>query len=78
MAGGGVSGQPENPPGYVTGTRQHNKTYAQGHALIRKFYMCTENVKIALFKSYCILVPCGANTDLNHYENCVLPIEYFS
>ena len=26
-------------------TRQRNKIYAQGNALIRKFYMCTENVK---------------------------------
>ena len=35
-------------------TRKHNKVCApQGNALIRKFYMCTENVKIALFKSYC-------------------------
>ena len=63
-------------------TRQRNKIYAQGNALIRKFYMCTENVKIALFKSYCtvqlcILVPCGANTDVNHSENCVLPITIF-
>ena len=33
-------------------TRQGNKVYAQGNALIRKFYMCIENVKIALFKSY--------------------------
>ena len=24
-----------------------------------------------------ILVPCGANTDVNHYENCVLPITIF-
>ena len=44
-------------------TRQRNKVYAQGNALIRKLYMCTENVKIALFKSY--------------YENCVLPITIF-
>ena len=56
--------------------RQRNKIFAQGNALIRKCYMCTENVKIALFKSYCrlqlyTLVPCGANTDVNHYENCV-------
>ena len=62
-------------------TRQRNKIYAQGNALIRKFYMCTENVKIALFKSYCttniLLVPCGANIDVNHYENCVLPITIF-
>ena len=34
-------------------TRQRNKIYAQGTALIRKLYMCTANVKIALFKSYC-------------------------
>ena len=33
-------------------TRKRNKIYAQGNALIRKFYTCTENVKIALFKSY--------------------------
>ena len=60
-------------------TRQRNKIYAQGNALIRKFYMCTEHVKIALLKSYCttiglglwVRVPCGANTDVNHYENCV-------
>ena len=24
-------------------TRQRNKIYAKGNALIRKFYMCTEN-----------------------------------
>ena len=34
-------------------TRQRNKVYAQGNARIRKFYMCTESVKIAPFKSYC-------------------------
>ena len=34
-------------------TRRRNKVDAQGNALIRKFYMCTENVKIALFKSHC-------------------------
>ena len=32
-------------------TRQRNKIYAQLNALIRKCYMCTENVKIALFKA---------------------------
>ena len=37
-------------------TRQRNKIYAHGNALIRKFYMCTENVKIALFKSYCTTI----------------------
>ena len=34
-------------------TRQRSKVYAQGNALIRKFDRCTENIKIALFKSYC-------------------------
>ena len=29
------------------------KNYSQGNALIRKFYMCTECVKITLFKSFC-------------------------
>ena len=65
--------------------RQRNKIYAQANALIRTFYMCTEHVKIALFKSYCTtlytstkeLVPCGANTDVNHSENCVFPITIF-
>ena len=38
-------------------TRQRNKIYAQGNALIRKLYMWpTENVKIALFESYCTTV----------------------
>ena len=27
--------------------------YAQGNALVRKFYMCTETVRMSLFKSYC-------------------------
>ena len=33
--------------------RQYKRIYAQGNALIRKFYMCTEDVKCTLFKSYC-------------------------
>ena len=33
--------------------RQRKQTYAQGNALVRKFYMCTETVRISLFKSYC-------------------------
>ena len=33
--------------------RQRNKLCVQGNALIRKLYMCTENVKMSLFKSYC-------------------------
>ena len=58
-------------------TRQRNKIYAQGNALIRK---CTENVKFLCLNHTVllyILVPCGANTDVNHYENCVLPITIF-
>ena len=31
--------------------RQYKRIYAQGNALIRKFYMCTEDVKCTLFKS---------------------------
>ena len=30
-----------------------NRYNAQGNALVRKFYMCTETVRISLFKSYC-------------------------
>ena len=33
--------------------RQRKQIYAQGNALVRKFYMCTETVRMSLFKSYC-------------------------
>ena len=33
--------------------RQRKQIYAQGNALVRKFYMCTGNVRMSLFKSYC-------------------------
>ena len=33
--------------------RQRKQIYAQGNALARKFYMCTETVRMSLFKSYC-------------------------
>ena len=33
--------------------RQYKRIYAQGNALIQKFYMCTEDVKCTLFKLYC-------------------------
>ena len=33
--------------------RQYKKIYAQGNALIRKFYMCSESVNTTLFRSYC-------------------------
>ena len=32
---------------------QYKIIYAQGNALIRKFYLCTESVKCTLFKLYC-------------------------
>ena len=33
--------------------RQRKSIYAQGNSLLRKFYMCSVDVKITLFKSYC-------------------------
>ena len=33
--------------------RQYKIIYAQGNALIRKFYMCSEHVKCTLFRSFC-------------------------
>ncbi|CAL4119877.1 unnamed protein product, partial [Meganyctiphanes norvegica] len=33
--------------------RQRKKVFAQGNALLRKFYMCTTEVKATLFRSYC-------------------------
>ena len=33
--------------------RQYCKLYAQANMLSRKFHMCTDDVKIALFKAYC-------------------------
>ena len=33
--------------------RQCRKVYAQGNTLIRKFHMCTPDVKVSLFKTYC-------------------------
>ena len=33
--------------------RQYRQIYAQGNALLRKFCMCTESVKITLFRSFC-------------------------
>ena len=32
--------------------RQIRQTYARGNSLINRFYMCSENVKILLFKTY--------------------------
>ena len=33
--------------------RQYRQIYAQGNALLRKLFMCTESVKITLFRSFC-------------------------
>ena len=33
--------------------RQRKKIYAQGNSILRKFYMCSLEVKVMLFKSYC-------------------------
>ena len=33
--------------------RQRKKIYAQGNNIRRKFYMCSPDVKVTLFKSYC-------------------------
>ena len=33
--------------------RQRRKIYAQGNSIMRKFYMCSDDVKVTLFRSYC-------------------------
>ena len=33
--------------------RQRKKVYAQGNSILRRFYMCSIEVKVMLFKSYC-------------------------
>ena len=33
--------------------RQRGKVYARGNSILRKFHMCSTEVKIVLFKSYC-------------------------
>ena len=58
---------------------QRKQIYAQGNALIRKFYMCSETVKISLFKSSprCTPVRCGVIIVVNLYENYVLRTTMF-
>ena len=34
-------------------SRQCRKLYAQGNILVRKFHMCSPDVKVALFRAYC-------------------------
>ena len=33
--------------------RQRRKIFAQGNSIIRKFHMCSQDVKLTLFRSYC-------------------------
>ena len=33
--------------------RQCRQLYAQGNALARRFHMCSDNVKVTIFRSYC-------------------------
>ena len=33
--------------------RQCRQLYAQGNVLARRFHMCSDNVKVTLFRSYC-------------------------
>ena len=40
-------------------TNACRQLYAQGNSLIRKFHMCTENVKIKLFVTYCSQFYCA-------------------
>ena len=56
--------------------RQRKQIYAQGNALVRKFYMCTETVRMSLFKWYCSSLYTSASysviTARNRCENYVL------
>ena len=47
--------------------RQYRQIYAQGNALLRNFFRCTESVKITLFRSFCTsLYTCELWCSLNH------------
>ena len=53
--------------------RQYKIIYAQGNALIRKFFMCSDHVKCTLFRSFCTShVSYGVIINLNRYGNCML------
>ena len=61
--------------------RQRKQIYAQGNALVRKFYICVQKLlefpcsnRIA---PLCTPVRYGAITALNHCENYVLPTTMF-
>ena len=39
--------------------RQRNKLYIQGNTILRKFYMCSIEVKVKLFKTFCSSMYCS-------------------
>ena len=51
-------------------TRAYRQLYAQGNSLIRKFHMCTENVKIKLFTTYCYHLYCAHLGKVNALDKC--------
>ena len=55
--------------------RQYKIIYAQGKALIRKFYMCSDHVKCTLLRSFCTsLYTCQlwCNSKSESIRNCML------
>ena len=50
-------------------TRAYRQLYAQGNSLIRKFHMCTENVKVKLFTTYCSQLYCAHLWKFNVLDN---------
>ena len=57
----------ENLSGNDDMSRQYNIISAQGSALIRKFYMCTESANVLHY----IHAYCGVAIEQSHLENCV-------
>ena len=53
--------------------RQRKKIYAQGNSILRKFYMCSVEVKVVLFRTYCTSLYTAhlwtnySNATLNHF-----------
>ena len=50
-------------------TRAYRHLYVQGNSLIRKFHMCTENVKVKLFTTYCSQLYCAHLWKFNVLDN---------
>ena len=54
----------------------YKRIYAQGNALIRKFYVCSDHVKCTLYLDHSAHhythVSYGVIINLNRYENCML------